>query len=246
MRYLAFYYAIGFAIVGCVMLCIFISAFIETVVNDYASYSTAALAASLLLPFAISALSWREWKKVQMKNEKQLEETMPERVLWKGRPWILPDLVGRGAVTIVIAIVIIWLEFSTGIATKAILDVQVILWTALGIFLVLVFSLMGLLGTKFSNSYVLRRDGLEIRSGVFASRTFVISPAGFSDLEVIKSISARIVNVGNIIIRTQGERDVLMVRVRDPLKVADKIREVLARPLVRIEGQRRLLEDTSR
>lgn len=228
------------------MLCILISAFVEVVVNNYASYTIVAMAASLLLPFAISALSWREWKKVQMKSEAQSEELIQERVIWKGRPWILPDLVARGVVVIAVAVVIFWLEFYFGIATKAILNVQTVLWTALGIFLVLVFSSIGLLGTRISNSYILRRDGLEIRSGIFASKTFVVSPAGFSNLEVIRSISARIVNAGNIAISTQGERDVRMEKIRDPLKVADQIRAVMARPLVRIEGQKRPIEETGR
>jgi len=65
----------------------------------------------------------------------------------------------------------------------------------------------------------------------------MLSPSGFSDLEVVRSVSARIVNSGDIIIRTQSETDSVrkMVRVRNPLKAADQIREVMARPMVRID-----------
>jgi hypothetical protein len=87
---------------------------------------------------------------------------------------------------------------------------------------------------RVSSTYILRNDSLEVRVGVLSSKSFVIAPAGFSDLEVIRSISARIVNSGNIIIRTQGERDMRMERVRNALKVADQIREVMSRPIVRI------------
>jgi hypothetical protein len=56
-------------------------------------------------------------------------------------------------------------------------------------------------------------------------------------LEVIRSISSRILNTGDITVRTQGENDIKMVRVRKPLKVADQIREVMARPTVKLERQ---------
>jgi hypothetical protein len=66
----------------------------------------------------------------------------------------------------------------------------------------------------------------------------VVSPSGFSELEVFRSVVGRIVESGDIVIETQSEKDnvVRMVRVKNPLKVADQIREVMARPVVRIEG----------
>jgi len=76
-------------------------------------------------------------------------------------------------------------------------------------------------------------DGLEVKVGIVTSKSFVVSPAGFSDLEVVRSVSARIVNSGNIVIRTQGDSDIRMERVRSPLKVAAQIREVMGRPFVR-------------
>jgi hypothetical protein len=46
-------------------------------------------------------------------------------------------------------------------------------------------------------------------------------------------------NSGDIIIRTQSETEsnLMMKRIRDPMNVAAKIREVMARPIVRIEGR---------
>jgi hypothetical protein len=79
---------------------------------------------------------------------------------------------------------------------------------------------------------------LEVRTGILATKSFVIVPSGFSDLEVDRTISGRIWDVGDIIIRSQSERVVLMTRVRRPLKVAERIREIMARPIVRIEGEK--------
>jgi hypothetical protein len=65
----------------------------------------------------------------------------------------------------------------------------------------------------------------------------VLSPSGFSDLEVVRSVSARIINSGDIVIRTQSETESVrkMVRIRNPLKAAELMREVMARPIVRID-----------
>ena len=95
---------------------------------------------------------------------------------------------------------------------------------------------------RASNGYMLRNDGLEVKAGILGSKSFVISPSGFSDLEVTRSFSARILNMGDIIIRTQGERDIEMKKVRNSLKVADQIRKVMARPIFRMEGQELIRE----
>jgi uncharacterized membrane protein YdbT with pleckstrin-like domain len=118
-------------------------------------------------------------------------------------------------------------------------NVQIVLWIDLVIFLVWVLSLAHLLLIRASNTYILRNDSLEIRFGILTSRSFVISPSGFSDLEVIRSISNRIVNSGDIIIRTQSETesDLTMQKVRNPMSVTSQIRGVMARPIVRIEGK---------
>jgi hypothetical protein len=71
-----------------------------------------------------------------------------------------------------------------------------------------------------------------------STRSFVIAPSGFSDLEVDRSVTGRILNVGNITVHSQSESDVLMVRVRDPLNVSKRTREVLSRPIVRIEADK--------
>jgi uncharacterized membrane protein YdbT with pleckstrin-like domain len=157
-------------------------------------------------------------------------------VLWTGKPWILPGALARSILIAVIAVVVSWFEFYLGVAPQVVV-VPVILWTGL-LFLVLwLFSLLHLVLLRASSTYILRDDSLEIRSGILTSRSFMISPSGFSDLEVVRSISARIVNSGDIIIRTQSETDGerKMVRIRNPMKPADQIRQVMSRPIVRID-----------
>jgi hypothetical protein len=57
-------------------------------------------------------------------------------------------------------------------------------------------------------------------------------------LKVFRSAVARIIDPGDIIIQTQSEtaNAKKMVRVRHPLRVADQIKEIMARTIVRTQG----------
>jgi uncharacterized membrane protein YdbT with pleckstrin-like domain len=160
--------------------------------------------------------------------------------LWTGKPWILPAVAARSILTIVVAIVISWIEFFFDIAQKPLLNVWLILWTGLLFFVVWVVSIVRLLLLRASNTYILRNDSLEIRTGILTSRSFVVAASGFADMEVTRSISGRIMNFGDITIRTQDESgaDKKIAKIRDPMRVGNQIREVMARPTVRIEGQK--------
>jgi uncharacterized membrane protein YdbT with pleckstrin-like domain len=161
-----------------------------------------------------------------------------DKVIWTGKPWILPSVLARTVAIVVFAVVIFWLEFHFGVATNTdLLNLPIMLWMGLVIFLVWIVSIVHLLLLRASNSYILRNDSLEIRVGIFTSKSSMVGASGFSDLEVIRSVSGRLMNLGDIMIRTQGEVNIKMGRVRDPLKVGDQIRGVMARPIVRIEGQ---------
>jgi hypothetical protein len=82
---------------------------------------------------------------------------------------------------------------------------------------------------------VLRDDGLEIKSGVFTSKSYVVVPTGFADLEVIQSVLGRIAGTGDIFLRSQSETERRMVKVRNPLKVAEQIRAVVSTPTFRMK-----------
>ena len=160
-----------------------------------------------------------------------------ERALWKGKPWVLPSAVGRTVVAIAVAIVATWLELNIpGFTNISPLNIPIFLWTILVILLAWAGSLVPLMAIRASNIYVLRGDGLEVRTGILTSKSFVVAPAGFSDLEVTRSVTDRILGTGNIVVRTQGDTDIVIRKIRNPLNVADRIRGVMARPSVRIEG----------
>jgi len=74
MKHLAFYYAISFAIVGCLMLVANLSTIVEMITNNSDPFSTVVLATAIVLPFAISGLSWRDWKDIQGKKNIQEKE----------------------------------------------------------------------------------------------------------------------------------------------------------------------------
>jgi membrane protein YdbS with pleckstrin-like domain len=157
--------------------------------------------------------------------------------VWSGKPWVLPGVIARTVLVLVVAVLVVWLELTLNVASVTVVGLQVVLWTGLLFILAWLFSLLHLVLLRASNQYVLRRDSLEVRTGILATKTSVIVPSGFSDLEVDKTAFGRILDFGDIAIRTQSEGAVLMTRVRRPLNVADQIRKIMARPIVRIEGE---------
>ena len=167
-----------------------------------------------------------------------VNNTTSDSVIWQGRPWIVPALVTRTIVALVFAIIFVWLEYASGIAGDVLIGVSLVYWTVLIFVLIWVFGVAGLLVQRATNLYSLKSDSLEIRTGILTSKSLVVVASGFSDLEVIRGVVGRIIEYGDIIIRLQSERspERVMVKVRDPLKVAEKIRYVMGRQMVRMES----------
>jgi ABC-type transport system involved in Fe-S cluster assembly fused permease/ATPase subunit len=74
MRHLTYYYAIGFAVIGCATLIGLFQTFTTIVLNDFEAYAVTALIMAMFLPFTITALSWRDWRRVQKKQPSTREE----------------------------------------------------------------------------------------------------------------------------------------------------------------------------
>jgi hypothetical protein len=146
---------------------------------------------------------------------------------------VLPAVLSKSITIIAVTALTFWLEFLFDVAYFPAPIMPVIAWTALVLFTAWNTSIVRSFLLRASNSYILMEDGLEVKVGIVTSKSFVISPAGFSDLEVVRSPSARIMDSGDIVIHTQGDSDIKMEKARSPLKVAPQIREVIARPFTR-------------
>ena len=90
---------------------------------------------------------------------------------------------------------------------------------------------------RASNTYVLRQDGVEIRRGIVRLHSFVVTPMGFGDLLVYQSLGGRIFGYGDITVNSQGERQTKLVLVRSSFDVADTIRDIMGKPLVRVDNR---------
>jgi len=88
-----------------------------------------------------------------------------------------------------------------------------------------------------SNNYILRQDGLEVRRGIIRLHSFVVTPMGFGDLLVYQSVGGRIFGYGDITVNSQGERQTKLLIVRAPFGVADTIRDIMGKPIVRLNSQ---------
>jgi hypothetical protein len=157
--------------------------------------------------------------------------------VWRGRPWILPYVAIRTVLVVLVAVGTLFLESSMGILNVPQFGLPVQVWTFIAFFIVWIIGIFDLLVLRSTNFYVLRVDSLEIKVGLLTTKTSVIVPTGFSDLEVIRSVSSRVLNTGEIKIKTQSERDFTkrMVKVRDPMRVANLIRDVMARQIFKLD-----------
>ena len=159
--------------------------------------------------------------------------------IWKGRPWILPYVIIRTVLVVLFTIGALFTEDSMGVLQKTQFGFTFQVLTIILFFLIWFFSVFNLVLLWFTNHYVLRVDSLEIKIGVLTTKTSVIVPTGFSDLEVIRSIGSRILNTGEIKIKTQSERDFTkrMIKVRDPIRIANLIRDVMTRQIHNLDGR---------
>ncbi len=158
-------------------------------------------------------------------------------VIWVGRPWILPAAIVRTILVLIVALLIIWLEVIDNAASSILLGMALWVWTAIIFFIIWLISLILLLLVRAAHKYTLRSESLEVRTGIASLNNFVLAPSGFSDLEVNQSLVGRMIGYGDIIIHTQSDRLATMQKVRNPVDAANKIREIMGKPIVRIEGQ---------
>ena len=158
-------------------------------------------------------------------------------IVWNGKPWILSRVILRNVILIIAFFALLWLELYLDFALEGFWGVPIVVWTGLLIFIVWVIIISDLFLIRASNTYTLRKESLEITTGLMTIRSFVIAPSGFASMEVIRTPVSRILKTGDIIIRTQdksnGNRKMIMVK--DAKEVADKIREVMSKPMVRLE-----------
>jgi uncharacterized membrane protein YdbT with pleckstrin-like domain len=148
--------------------------------------------------------------------------------------------VTRAVLVIVFTVIVVIVENMLGYLYVPQFGLPALAWTLIVFFVAYVMSLFNLLILWGTHSYVLMEDSLEIKVGLFTTKTSIIAPTGFSDLEVIRSITSRLLNTGDILIRTQSERDFTkrMVMVKDATRVSNLIREVMARPIFKIDDRK--------
>ena len=162
-------------------------------------------------------------------------EKSQSAILWRGKPWIGLRVAGFTILAIAIAIALTWVELFFGVAGIPILGLNPMFWTYVIIFLAWLFPIFRLLIIKASHTYILRDTSLSVETGLLNKRTTVVSSGGFAELEVIRSILGRVVNVGDIKIRSEGETTVRLKHVRRPVEVSNMIRDVMTRPVFRAE-----------
>ncbi len=157
-------------------------------------------------------------------------------VVWVKKPWVIPSVVIRTVTVFVVLVFFLWLESYSGVFSSSLAGLPIFAWTVLAFGVIWLLSLLGLLIFWFSHTYMLRQDGIEIRRGVIGLHSFVVTPMGFGDLLVYQSLGGRIFGYGDITINSQGERQTKLLLIRDPFAAANTIRDIMGKPLVRVEN----------
>jgi uncharacterized membrane protein YdbT with pleckstrin-like domain len=142
--------------------------------------------------------------------------------------------VGDTIALVVFAIALTWLELTFHFAFVSISSIPILVLTYLGILLVWVISVANLAVIRASSIYTLRNSSLEVSRGIVGKRVFTLSAAGFSDLEVIQGPFGRLLSMGDIVMETDSHRDLRLEKVRDPMGISAKIRQVMTVPVVRL------------
>ncbi len=158
-----------------------------------------------------------------------------DAVVWHGKPWVVPAAIIRTVTIFVVLALFLWLEIYFSAFSYYLAGLPVFAWTILAFVVIWPLIMLDLLVFWASNNYVLRQDGIEVRRGIVRLHSFVVTPMGFGDLLVYQSLGGRIFGYGDITINSQGERQTKLVLVRSPFAVADTIRDIMGRPLIRME-----------
>ncbi len=162
------------------------------------------------------------------------EELTPgTEVVWMERPWVVPPLVGTGIATITIAIVVTWFELAFRVAFYSVFpSVSALLITLVVVFITWLCSSLQLALLRASNLYALTPAGLEVQNGIAQRERLTVSASGFSDLKVVRSPFGRVLDVGDILVRLKSGRELLLHSIREPMKVAARVRQITAAPVV--------------
>jgi hypothetical protein len=156
-------------------------------------------------------------------------------VVWQGKPWVVPTAIIRTVTVFVVLVLFLWLEIYFSVAFSNYFGLALFAWTILAFVVIWLLSMLGPLVFWASHTYVLRQDEIEIRRGIIRLHSFVVTPMGFGDLLVYQSVDGRIFGYGDITVNSQGERQTKLVLVRSPFAVADTIRDIMGKPLVRVD-----------
>jgi uncharacterized membrane protein YdbT with pleckstrin-like domain len=155
-------------------------------------------------------------------------------IIWRGRPWIVPQVIWATIVVGILCVLVAWLEIALGQAFILYIGIPLLFWTVIAFVVIWLIWIIKYLLERATEKYILRKIGLEVERGILSKRNIVLSTGGFSDMQVYRSVVGRILKVGDIVIRSEGEHDIRLRKIRNPKETMEKIRDVMSRPLVRV------------
>jgi uncharacterized membrane protein YdbT with pleckstrin-like domain len=154
--------------------------------------------------------------------------TAVDSTIWRGRPWILPLAFARTLAVLAIASLFILIEIDETVAANAATGATLTAWTGVAFFLFWLSIMTVLLWQRANNRYTLKKDRLEIQTGIFSVKTISVRAGEFADLKVVEGVWGHMTGYGGIIIQTHSKKSKhTLHNVRHPQHIADQIRHTL-------------------
>lgn len=145
-----------------------------------------------------------------------------------------PGIVLRTIGFVIVAVLATVLLSFAGLMSQMVLAQPLFVWVYAVLALAWLVSLLGLFTMRASYRYVLRSNSLELEQGIARKKSLIVSPSGFSELELDQGLVGRMLNYGSLEIRSQGGQQLNLMMIKSPKDVSAKIREVMTTPTVRI------------
>jgi uncharacterized membrane protein YdbT with pleckstrin-like domain len=151
-------------------------------------------------------------------------------VIWVHRPWIIPSLVEETVMVVIVFLASYFVEVYFDTTYFPILGIPFFTLTGLALLSIWLINAVHLLLVRSTSRYTLRRDGLEVKTGILRKNTVLVSTSNFSDVDVMQSYLGKIMGSGEMFVRIRGDHagEAKIRRVRDPFVLEKDIRRIMA------------------
>ena len=152
---------------------------------------------------------------------------------WEGGQWVLPGQVWLTTEVLLVGTAAAYVE-STSLRSVSTALLEITFIVLLSAWFI---GFVRLEYMSWSNHYAIIGSTLEVYQGIIDKAVISVSAGELSGLEVTFGPLGRVLDLGDISLKTQGKGSLELTRVRSPALVSEVIRHAMTPSLVRVEAQ---------